>query len=844
MTAGRNTSSNAGRAPRAFISYARTDGERFAAQLWIRLEAEHIPLWQDRVGMEGGRDWWQQISEALDVVEFMVLVMTPSAMRSETVRKEWRYARQQGVCVYPVKGAPDLDFNSLPHWMRSAHFYDLDYEWQKLINDLNTRCQQARVPFMVEDLPVDYVARPQEFEALIDTLLDQQREEPVAITAALRGAGGYGKTTMAKALCHDERIQQAFDDGILWVTLGENPGNLVGKVEDLIYLLNKERPGFTGIDAAGARLTELLADRDILLVVDDVWDAMHLKPFLQGGKRSARLVTTRNEDVLPATAKSLVVDAMQPGEAVQLLSFGLQPGPFTANEMLALRALVARLGEWALLLKLANAVLRDRVGRGEALANALAYLNKALDKRGLTAFDAANAQDRNAAVSATLHVSFELLHAGQYAHYQELAVFPEDVDIPLATLQRLWGATGGLDDFETEELCQTLYRHSLLLTFDLATRTIRLHDVIRSYLQKAVGNALPALHAHLLDAYALTRWADLPDDEPYLWDHLAGHLVAAGRLEELLANVKDLRYLAHKTLVRTAYAAEADLAFAEQGVPADVPLRLLKRNFANMGHLLNRCNTYHDLAAVLYSRLVHLQELSDLCQAFEQDIPHPYLASWHPLPDLPDPALIRTFVGHRGEVRGCAISPAGDYIVSASRDQTLKVWDAHTGEELRTLRGHTSEVHGCAISPLGDIIISASDDNTLKVWDAHTGEERLTLRGHTSEVHGCAISPLGDIIISASDDNTLKVWDARTGEERRTLRGHTAGVHGCAISPAGDTIVSASSDNTLKVWDARTGACLRTLNVNGGLTACAFHPDGGHIVAAGAGGVYFLRWVR
>ena len=231
--------------------------------------------------------------------------------------------------------------------------------------------------------------------------------------------------------------------------------------------------------------------------------------------------------------------------------------------------------------------------------------------------------------------------------------------------------------------------------------------MIRSYLQQAVGDALPALHAHLLDAYTLKRWADLPGDEPYLWDHLAEHLVAAGRLAELVATVKDLRYLAHKTLVRTAYAAEADLAFAEQQVPTDVPLRLLTRNFANMGHLLNRCSTFNDLAAVLYSRLVHLQELSDLCQAFEQDIPRPYLASWHPLPDLPDPALIRTLRGHTDVVYGCAISPAGDTIVSASDDKTLKVWDARTGEERRTLRGHTDEVHGCAISPSGDYIVSA-----------------------------------------------------------------------------------------------------------------------------------------
>ena len=360
-------------------------------------------------------------------------------------------------------------------------------------------------------------------------------------------------------------------------------------MEDLIYTLSRERPGFSGIDAATAHLAELLAERDILLVVDDVWDGTHLKPFLQGGTRCARLVTTRNEDVLPANAQGLMVDAMHPDEAVQLLSYGLQTAGITATDKQALRALVARLGEWALLLKLASGVLRDRVSRGEALANALAYLNKALDKRGLTAFDAENAQARDAAVSATLRVSFDLLQKEQYARYQELAVFPEDVDIPLATLQKLWGVTGGLDDFDTEELCRTLYRHSLLLTFDLATRTIRLHDVIRSYLQKAVGGTLPALHAHLLDAYALTRWADLPDDEPYLRDHLAGHLVAAGRLEELVTTVKDLRYLAHKTLARTAYATEIDLAFAEQQLPSDVPLRLLTHNFTNMGHLLNRC---------------------------------------------------------------------------------------------------------------------------------------------------------------------------------------------------------------------------------------------------------------
>ena len=66
-----------------------------------------ITLWQDHSELEGGVRWWKQIEEALDQVRFLVIVMTPAALQSEMTRKEWRYARQRGVNVYPVKGRPD-----------------------------------------------------------------------------------------------------------------------------------------------------------------------------------------------------------------------------------------------------------------------------------------------------------------------------------------------------------------------------------------------------------------------------------------------------------------------------------------------------------------------------------------------------------------------------------------------------------------------------------------------------------------------------------------------------------------------------------------------------------------
>jgi TIR domain len=99
-----------------FLSYARIDGETFATQLRerIRKEVPDVAIKQDRLLLEGGIGWWKQITSAIDSVDFLVLVMTKSTMESATVEREWRHARQQGVCVYPVRPRPNLTFLSCP----------------------------------------------------------------------------------------------------------------------------------------------------------------------------------------------------------------------------------------------------------------------------------------------------------------------------------------------------------------------------------------------------------------------------------------------------------------------------------------------------------------------------------------------------------------------------------------------------------------------------------------------------------------------------------------------------------------------------------------------------------
>ena len=99
--------------------------------------------------------------------------------------------------------------------------------------------------------------------------------------------------------------------------------------------------------------------------------------------------------------------------------------------------------------------------------------------------------------------------------------------------------------------------------------------------------------------------------------------VGAGRVENLVATVKDVGYLMKKTRICSIYATEADLGMAESAAPTDTSLHVLKRSFVSTDYLLNRCETLHDFAAVLHSHLVHLDALSDLCRALEQELPGP-----------------------------------------------------------------------------------------------------------------------------------------------------------------------------------------------------------------------------
>ena len=494
--------------PRIFLSYARADGLASARALRLRLEEAGLSLWQDLVVLQGGRDWWTQIEEAIRApsVEHLVLIVTPSVLERPVVRREVRLARQEGVQVTPVMGADTLDASvPPPRWL--GHLADLRYpeQWERLVAVLRGPGSRKRVPFMAPDLPEGFVPRPAEFESLKAQFLDV-RGDATGITAALRGAGGYGKTVLANALCHDIDIQDAYFDGILRVVLGERPDNLLGLISDLIKMVTGVPEAFNTIDAAASRLGEVISDRRFLLVIDDAWRERDLYPFLRGGTNTARLITTRIDSVLRDDTARVIVDAMLGSEALDLLARGL-PKDLIHLQHSGLLALGARLGKWPFLLTIVNGFIRDRIRAGELLAGAIAGAERRLNARGLVAFDAKDEGARGRAVAQTIGVSLDLLEAVERQRFDELAVFPEDTEVPLGIVERLWRETGDFDEIDSEDFLNKLFRLSLVSELDFERRTFRLHDVMRSYLLTRVSNQnLRSLHGKLVGA--LKREAD------------------------------------------------------------------------------------------------------------------------------------------------------------------------------------------------------------------------------------------------------------------------------------------------------------------------------------------------
>jgi WD40 repeat protein len=112
--------------------------------------------------------------------------------------------------------------------------------------------------------------------------------------------------------------------------------------------------------------------------------------------------------------------------------------------------------------------------------------------------------------------------------------------------------------------------------------------------------------------------------------------------------------------------------------------------------------------------------------------------------------LHRLLKGHTGEVVSAGFSPDGKRVVTASRDDTARIWDADSGKEIAQLKGHSGGVVSASFSSDGKRVVTASEDSTARIWDADSGKEIAQLKGHSGAVQSAGFSPDGKHVVTAS----------------------------------------------------------------------------------------------
>jgi len=108
-------------------------------------------------------------------------------------------------------------------------------------------------------------------------------------------------------------------------------------------------------------------------------------------------------------------------------------------------------------------------------------------------------------------------------------------------------------------------------------------------------------------------------------------------------------------------------------------------------------------------------------------------------------------------------------VVTASDDNTARIWDAGTGKLIATLAGHSGVVLNADFSRDGRLVLTNAKDGTARVW-ATRPMRAVVLRAKGHSVESTAFSPDSRRVVTASWDETARIWDVETGEQTEVLK--------------------------------------------------------------------------
>ena len=343
--------------------------------------------------------------------------------------------------------------------------------------------------------PAYHVPRVELLKEISSAILNSDVTPTIGTTVTIRGIGGIGKSTIAKALCHDPLIEEHFVNGFLWISLTPplpNPTTMLSEIYQ--KLTGKCATVNVFVLESEIKLLVYSPSCKLLVILDDVWEAKDAMVFVDVFSSCKTILTTRKMNINPKIPPVMCFDIepMTIDESVKLLTLQIiEVETLHVTNVSRIEELAKDLHCWPLLLNLVHGQLYFHCEWNESPQDAILKVQQKLFDNGLTAFDPEDRLEasRENAVRASITASLELLTKNE-----EIILFnvaSSVVGFGLYAFKDVLSVGLQMDPKQFEKYTRNLWCHGLISFEDIIfpgmiakIPCIGIHEVIAHYINE------------------------------------------------------------------------------------------------------------------------------------------------------------------------------------------------------------------------------------------------------------------------------------------------------------------------------------------------------------------------
>ena len=378
-------------------------------------------------------------------------------------------------------------------------------------------CSYVRITYSVANYSIDFIATELRFqppptcpanhvprlkliEDISSAILNSDVTPTIGTTVTIRGIGGIGKSTIAKALCHHPLIKEHFVNGFLWISFTPQLPNPMTMLSE-IYQRLTGKCAIVNVSVLESEIKLLVCSPSckLLVILDDVWEAKDAMVFVDVFSSCKTILTTRKMNINAKIPPVMCFDIepMTIDESVKLLTLQIvEVETLHATDVSRIEELAKDLHCWPLLLNLVHGQMYYHcIEWNESPQDAILKVQQKLFDKGLTAFDPEDQLEasRENAVRASITASLELV-----TNDEEIVLFNVASSVAgfgLYTFKDVLPVGLKMDPKQFEKYTRNLWCHGLISLEDVTfpgmitkIPCIGIHEVIAQYINENMSD--------------------------------------------------------------------------------------------------------------------------------------------------------------------------------------------------------------------------------------------------------------------------------------------------------------------------------------------------------------------